>query len=285
MTTIKTVNATYGQAANDAEFRLRVTEYAALLAACGLVQTADTGQIDVATVIKPAAGVIAGFQVWRFNDQLQATHPIFIKVEYGTSTSSSQWMAVYFAVGIQTDGAGNFIGAYARTGGAAAGSAALNTSSYACHVEGFFGIANRVGAAGSSYVNWGTFLVCRSCDANGYPTGDAVYLMLGYTDAYAQVLRMTGTPTAMPSSASTQVFQLPLGVKQSINGEVPMYPVWMPTPQLVPVFGTFAYPNSLVTAEDQARIAMVGTIERNYLLIPGMFTALGKECGFAMLWE
>lgn len=286
MTAIKTRYSTYGNAANDDEFRLRVSEYTALLAGSGLVQTEDTGQIDISTVNKPTqAGVIVGFQIWRFNDQLQATHPIFIKIEYGATTNSSVWMAIQTAVGVQTDGAGNLLGAYVRAGGAANASGALNTNSYACHVEGFFGVANRVGGATGSYVNWGTFFVCRSCDANGYPTGDAAYLMLGYIDTYGQVLRMTGTPTAIPSAASMQVFQLPLGVKQSINGEVPMFPVWMPIPQLVPVFGTFAYPNVLVTAEDQIRIAMVGTIERNYIAIPGMFSATTRECGFAMLWE
>jgi hypothetical protein len=53
---------------------------AAQIAAMGLVQTSDTGQINWVTVARPALNTIAGYEIWRFND---AFSPL--------SRSSSGW--------------------------------------------------------------------------------------------------------------------------------------------------------------------------------------------------
>lgn len=81
------------------------------LAAQGLVQTADTGQIDWNTVVAPAAAdTIAGYEVWRFADALQATGPVFLKISYATgyggSSGTGRPPAFYLAVGTSTNGAG-----------------------------------------------------------------------------------------------------------------------------------------------------------------------------------
>lgn len=69
--------------ANDAEFRTFCTGIHNLLSAAGLTQTADTGQINLATVLRPASDAVAGYEIWRFNDTEQASCPVFIKVEFG----------------------------------------------------------------------------------------------------------------------------------------------------------------------------------------------------------
>lgn len=74
----------------DAKFRTWGAAVKALLAAGGLVQTADTGQIDWTTVTKPiAVTTTAGYEIWRFNDTLQSTTPIFIKISYGSQSVAS----------------------------------------------------------------------------------------------------------------------------------------------------------------------------------------------------
>ena len=50
-----------------------------------LTRVAQTGDIDWITVARPAGGVYAGSEVYRFNDALQSAAPIFVKFEYGTS--------------------------------------------------------------------------------------------------------------------------------------------------------------------------------------------------------
>ena len=68
-----------------AGFRVWGLEFHAQLAACGLVQTADTGQINWATVTLPASSVFAGSEVWRFTDTLQSTVPVFLIFTFGSS--------------------------------------------------------------------------------------------------------------------------------------------------------------------------------------------------------
>jgi hypothetical protein len=49
-----------------------------------------------------------GFQIWRFNDTLQATAPFFFKIEYANSTG---FLQVTITVGNSTNGAGTITGA------------------------------------------------------------------------------------------------------------------------------------------------------------------------------
>lgn len=93
--------------ANDAGFRAWGLVWSTNLAALGWVKTADTGQINWATVTKPAAAnTVAGYEIWRMNDSLQGTAPIYIKIEYGTG-SAVTYSALWLTLGFSTDGAGN----------------------------------------------------------------------------------------------------------------------------------------------------------------------------------
>ncbi len=71
----------------------------------GFVQTADTGQVDPETV-EIDTGV--QYAVFRFDDDLQATAPIFFKVGFETSSSSRK--ALSLSVGKSTNGAGTLAG-------------------------------------------------------------------------------------------------------------------------------------------------------------------------------
>lgn len=52
--------------------------------AAGLVQTDTVGQLDFDDVtVLPADGTFAGFREYAFNDTLQATAPVLIKIEFG----------------------------------------------------------------------------------------------------------------------------------------------------------------------------------------------------------
>lgn len=92
----------------DAAFRAWGQMLAANLAATGLVKTSDTGQIDWTAVTRPTtATAVAGYEIYRFNDTLQSTVPIYVKVEYGTGNSSTgQNAGLWITVGPATNGAG-----------------------------------------------------------------------------------------------------------------------------------------------------------------------------------
>lgn len=79
------------------------------LIAAGLTQTSDTGQINLATVARPATSSYGGYEIFRFNDAKQATEPLFIKFEYGQASSANRPM-LKCHTGTGTDGAGTLTG-------------------------------------------------------------------------------------------------------------------------------------------------------------------------------
>lgn len=96
---------------NDAQFRAFVQALHDAFAAMGLVQTADTGQINPATVTKPGANFTpAGYEIWRFADTHQAAAPIFFKIEYGTGGGIT-FPAVWLQVSSGSNGTGSLTGA------------------------------------------------------------------------------------------------------------------------------------------------------------------------------
>lgn len=94
---------------NDAEFRTWGSAIGTQIAAMGLVQTADTGQINWATVLRPGLNTSAGYEIWRFADALQATKPVFIRIDYGIAAVTDR-MRIIVRVGTATDGAGTLTG-------------------------------------------------------------------------------------------------------------------------------------------------------------------------------
>lgn len=99
------------QASTDVAFRTWGSGVSNLFTTCGLTKASDTGQIDWTTVTRPAPGVIAGYEIWRLNDTFQASAPLFIKIEYGTSPDGTPygWSIVHFGEG--SNGSGSLTGA------------------------------------------------------------------------------------------------------------------------------------------------------------------------------
>jgi hypothetical protein len=68
----------------NASFRAWGTFVRDAIANCGFSQV-GTGNIDWTTVAAPATPTTAqGFEVYQFNDTLQATNPVYFKLEYGS---------------------------------------------------------------------------------------------------------------------------------------------------------------------------------------------------------
>lgn len=81
----------------------------------GLVNTTDTGQINLSTVETPAVNSTnAGYEIWRFNDEQQTEHPAFIKIQYGRAAEATRpRLSVIFGTG--SNGSGTLTGASAET--------------------------------------------------------------------------------------------------------------------------------------------------------------------------
>lgn len=178
-----------GNLVGDAELRSWGSAVSAQLAACGLVQTADTGQINWATVTKPAAGATpAGYEIWRFNDALQATKPVFIKVEYGTGGAAT-FCAMWLTVGTGTNGAGTLSGqlfARVQVAGGTQPAAGVTVASFCSGNGSGIRLANlcTVGQV-SQLLAWGVERPRR--------IADGTYSDIGY---YAWALSANGTSVA-----------------------------------------------------------------------------------------
>lgn len=165
------------------------------LAAVGLVQTADTGQINLASPgTSGAYSTSLGYEIWRFNDTLQATAPVFIRVEYGNGIQGGGGSgfiptATWMTVGTGTNGAGTLTGivstrvmlnGWIPSGG---GGASPNVNNYTKPVW-TSGAANRIGqcilregttaVGGDLNVFWA---VERTKDAAGNDTGEGVHIV------------------------------------------------------------------------------------------------------------
>lgn len=95
--------------ATDALFRSWGSGLSTALSTVGLVQTADTGQINWSTVVRAGVNSDAGYEIWRFNDTMQATVPIFVKFYYGTYTPASS-LRLLVEVGSGSNGSGSLTG-------------------------------------------------------------------------------------------------------------------------------------------------------------------------------
>jgi hypothetical protein len=93
---------------SDATFRAWASAISAALAAVGLTQTSDTGQINLTTVTKPGgASTMAGYQIWQF--AALTGNPIYFKIEYGTGNSTAR-PGLRFTFGNGSNGSGTITG-------------------------------------------------------------------------------------------------------------------------------------------------------------------------------
>jgi hypothetical protein len=82
----------------------------AVITGGGWVNTADTGQLTLASAAHPTvANTKVGYRIYRMNDALQATRPVFLRVDYGSGSAAATF-ALSITIGSGTDGAGNITG-------------------------------------------------------------------------------------------------------------------------------------------------------------------------------
>jgi hypothetical protein len=82
--------------------------------AAGWVQTTDTGQVNWSSLVLPGPNGYV-YEIFKSNDVLSSTFPIYVKFEYyGPYNSSYYNGTVYLTVGTGTNGAGTLTGSTGR---------------------------------------------------------------------------------------------------------------------------------------------------------------------------
>lgn len=212
MTTYTKAPATTWSHSSDATFREWGKAISDGLAAVGLVQTSDTGQIDWSTVTKPGSNANGGYEIWRFDDTLQATAPVFLKITYGTASSTSYGrVTVQVAAGSSagSNGSGTLTGTLstARTCNnmSPSGSKAVKASGG----EGWVAVTVSFTAGNS-----GRLVIERLRNADGTPSNRGLYVALCSQSANATDVFSVGSwsgyttnsvPIAWPGSYSSSV--------------------------------------------------------------------------------
>lgn len=270
--------STNPQTGTDALFRAWGLAHSTALAAAGMVQTADTGQINWVTVLKPAAGVTAGYEVWRFADAMQATAPIFVKISYGIGAAAAANTASITAVvvGTGSNGSGTITGA-AQIAPSATNPSMVstvnatnaNSASYICHPAGSLVlVTNQAGNAGIV----GTLLVIdRTRDTFGAATGvGACIWWTRYVAAGAGVFVSCYGLNFSAGSATgplPPVAVVPDAASTSPAGSVLMSRHYAQLPALGAVVACLTYLNGEVVALSEFDVVPMGLTSRHYLAL------------------
>jgi len=141
------------------------------LTALGFPKTADTGQVDWATVAAPS-GTYPGYEIRYFDDSLHATAPIYFKIEYGSSSSTAR-CSLRFTFGPSTNGTGTITNNFAGTTTFAFDLTTATTATTYTNYASCFDLSGFI-LRGWGQAQPGMFWLERSRDLNGDPTSQGL---------------------------------------------------------------------------------------------------------------
>ena len=270
---------------SDAGFRVWGSEFHAQLVAVGLTLTSDTGQINWTTVTRPAVNTVAGYEIWRFNDTLQATTPIFIKLEFATGTAVGS-IDMWITVGNGSNGSGTLTGLTSTrvratgnqntpyAGITPLSSVTTYTSRFVYSATlGFFGFVWKLGANWQSYSPIASAFVFRSTDSTGAPTPTSVNLLASSGAAIAGVGTMQclnyGTALVYPQAGDGTKFTSHVFAATTTNDgtNIRIDPVFYATPTLGIAIGLGGALLSEISVGTSVSATLVGSTPHTYIQI------------------
>lgn len=249
----------YGAHFDDASFRVNGLGVSTALAAIGMVKTADTGQINWATVTRPVAiNTQAGYEIWRFNDTLQATAPLFLRIDYGVSGNVA-WISHWITVGKGSNGSGTITSPLlASTQVAHVASPGVGAFTWYLSSADGATLVLLVAPASSTPGSRSAIVVERSRNPAGAATGTGVLVAYGFNPT-TKIINYTTTGT---NTIAAFPVAIPSSSPMASGGAAPMFPatvidgalnVWQPravifgnttdmgqlTAITIPTFGTY----------------------------------------------
>ncbi len=267
---------------DDASFRAWGKAISDSLEAIGVTKTADSGQIDWSTVLKPSAtNTMMGYEIRQFTDALQASCPVFIKISYGSGSYAITKPGMIVYVGRATDGAGNLTGEtagpfYMNCSGS------TETSYYTSYFSsdgGRLNIGLWVNCPNSSS---NVFWIERMKDDNGEPTANGIHIVSSTnTTNHSMVSSCQYLPptsgVAYPATPGKATCCIPVTSNMSTyNENIGLFPIH---PNLGyaanPDLGGFAITlNELDSAGTIMTINIMGA-NHNYIIVKGLSTTCG----------
>lgn len=280
---------------SDAGFRAWGSELATKFAAAGLIQTADTGQINWVTVTRPGVNTIAGYEIWKFPDS-----SIYFKLQYGTfTTTTAPKMTIQFGTG--SNGSGTLTGQLSTatdiqisSGSTGAGSNAIARASYLCVTDDFFGLAWKTQGSLNGYAV--AFVSCQKwVDSAGDPVSDGFTVHYRGTSGTAPGTSIRSETVRTASVASTSGLSsrhvlIPYDISNSaVGGDNQVFLHFIPQPRIMPLLFTFSHVDSELALSTTLTATPVGATSHTYIALNTQCgtcgNASGDGYGIAMLWE
>lgn len=250
---------------SDAGFRAWGSELNTKFASVGLVQTADTGQINWTTVTRPGTSTLAGYEIWRLSGSA-----LFFKIQYGTGTAAAA-PRIDMTIGTGSNGSGTLTGQTNSTisvskVSSTPGSTVTAYQSWLCATASFFGLAWKNTAAGAGS-NMAYFGVGLTVDATGTPSNVGYYINSlngNTTTARLQTVRTLATAQTRNSGSSYCVFPgNPTVSSDGVNNQVYLH--WLDTPSVQPALYTATVVASELTAGNTVSLTLVGSTPHTYI--------------------
>lgn len=272
---------------SDAGFRAWGSLLSARLAAAGLVQTADTGQINWTTVTRPATNTAGGYEIWRLSNS-----SLYFKIEYGTGSSATT-PQMWITVGQGSNGSGTLTGQLSTrntwTANAAPTSTLTSYNTYICVLADALSICWSLNGFQAASSAGGVLIVGRTVDSTGATTsiGFAVLRQINSSQAMAcQCARIASTAS---TQAESTYFSMAVGAPASTltnAGANQAYLVMMNVPDVFPFEWACTYKNSEVTKANTMSFAPVGPTSRTFLALGGAAANNNDSSyGIAMIYE
>ena len=249
----------------DAEFRAWGSELNAALAAVGLVQTADSGQIDWTTVTRAGSYTAAGYEIWRTADS-----SLYYKVEYGSGGSSNQ-PNLWLTVGTGSSGAGALTGQSNTWTPLTAGIPPYSTTtaymSYVSASNNHLTLVWKVNAYADTSPA-GFVVVGKTVDSSGAATTTGYAVVQAVSNLTAVGMQSVRTAaTAQTRAQQTDSWAAVPGKPASslVGADVQAYTIWMDMPQVMPFAWASLCLRSEFTPWTTVTFAPVGGTSHTYL--------------------
>ena len=257
--------------ATDADFRNWGSMFSSALAAVGMVQTSDTGQINWSTATRAASGGTAGYEIWRMDDAMQSVFPVFIKFEYG-SMSSNSIPGMRITVGSGSNGSGSitgaFVGRFEATANGSLVTSGVSRPTLVSHTDGLFGFELASGAidfSGASPV--ATMFISRTVDEAGIATGDGLLVVRGVSNS---TVITAVAPGGVTSSPGPHIALVPSSITSGGTPDgLQAFPQYVFLPKMFRVAGSVTVHSSTVGAFTEFGATPVGSTERTYIRLGG----------------
>jgi len=268
----------------DARFRAFALTYSNAILALGFTRVVDAGQINFGTVLRPAVNVSAGYEMFIFQDVLQATFPIFMRVDYAIAAVATV-PALWFTFGVAHDGAGGFVGVASTTQKCAPGTTITDTHVVTIYLSGSgtagrLAVNGRWGSASTALATNFYFSVERTHDPAGADTGEGLLIIGTLTTCAATGWRQhVYLPTGPGTVETTLGIMIPSVGTGASGTQVAVYPCFLTKGiYLNPSLNLLGYVHANIAALTPIVVTIYGA-SHTYLPMGATFMNLGVRVG------